>query len=149
MSEMRPPESGHDSGAPAASETPAETSGTRLQYQSQPGEDATAQSRRKRRWNWSWFGLGFATSTVLGVLGWLALSMGGSGGVADFFSSAAPFLYSGVFIVMLVLVLVGLVRGNDALRSFGVGGLIPYAVVLLGGLLLFGACLVSLGNYGR
>jgi hypothetical protein len=50
----------------------------------------------------------------------------------------------GSMILVIVAFIVGLVRRHDVLRSYGLGGLVAYAIAALIGLLLFGACLVNL-----
>jgi hypothetical protein len=50
------------------------------------------------------------------------------------------------FIASLLMFAIGAAKARPRLKSFGLGGMLFYAVVALLGLLLFGSCLIGLWN---
>jgi heme A synthase len=56
---------------------------------------------------------------------------------------AIPVIIGIHFIASLVLFIAGLTTGRARMRSFGLGGLLAYAIGALGLLLIFGSCLVG------
>lgn len=93
---------------------------------------------------------------ILGLMApWVLNSLAGGIGAGllsvvgpDGFAGGVTFYALSVLLPLLILIgclvlfIVGCTRGNERLRSFGLGGLIAYAATLLLGLLAFGSCLV-------
>jgi hypothetical protein len=142
MSEMQPPEGD----VRPESVPPAEGNQERQPQVPPASQDSPASQvppswppTPKRRLVWWAAALGFITPIVGVVLAMVVSSFGPVPAVILGYGSPA---------IVLVAFVVGVAKPNDALRSFGVGGLVAYGVVMLVGLLLFGACVVTLGSQG-
>lgn len=77
------------------------------------------------------YGIAAALSNVLpavafGLLSWLVMPM---------------------FAAFFVLFIIGRQRGNNAMRSYGLGGIWSFGLVMLLLLLAFGACFISLAGF--
>lgn len=148
MSEMQPPESEQVPTPPLAEQAgetpPAETPA------GLPSPPVGASPRVKRKVHGGYFTLGFLTPIAVGgimVGGAALLSMTNLGGPgAAILGIGGQALGAAVIVGMVVAMVVGTSKGNDRLRSYGLGGLVAYAAAALLSLLVFGACLVTLGG---
>ena len=110
----------------------------------------------KPKTNLLFFILGIiAPFVVYGITNYLLLYFtnlyGDTGSYSSGFSLLSIFTYAPYLLFFLFLFLFswGKKTQNVKLWSFGKGALIVYAVMLIGGLLLFGACFLTLGGYGK
>jgi len=131
MSEMQPPEGGSGHGEP-------------LPFAGMPPEDP-----KKQKIDGPFALLGFFTPWVANALIWWVFTV-----AADALSNHPRILaYSpvvleiAVFGGMLLAFVWGRSKGDNRLRSFGLGGLIAYVSAILIGLLAFGACWVILSGF--
>jgi len=148
------PEPPHDAAAfeggvqPPTAEQPASAPVTPPPYAPEPSETPS-----KPKLHWGFAALGFFTPWLLSALagaafGALATVMAESSLPFGILSQIPAVIGLLVFIGMLVAWQAGRGRGDNRLRSFGLGGVVSYAVILLLGLLAFGACFLLLGTGG-
>jgi hypothetical protein len=100
----------------------------------------------KRKLDGGFFALGLVTPLLAGALTTLPINIFGEG--APPLAWLGSVLPIGVFVAQLIAWLVGRVNGNNRLRSWGLGGVASVAMMALAGLLLFGACMLTLGASG-
>jgi len=138
MSETYPPEGEQNLGALSP-----ETDG--------PGEPASAMPEldSKPKLHWGFALLGFVATGVLSVgIAYGAAAVDSLTAPEAVSSATGPItllLEVAVFAGMVIAWIVG--RGRDnRLRSFGIGGLLTYLVVVLISLLAAGACFLTLGT---
>lgn len=122
---------------PAWPQQPAPAEWQQPSPQTVPGGEPPAKPRKTMVW-WA-FILGFVTPAVGTVLSLWLMS-------ATPYVALSAFVGYGPILAVVVAFVVGLVKPDDVLRSFGVGGLVGVGVGVLITLLLFGACLVSIAG---
>lgn len=144
MSETYPPEDVSAIVPPAEQPAPAEP----------PAAPPAQPPAGKPKVRWGFFALGFITPSAVYMLVASIVSTindatdtaaGLPGSLVAVVLSLATL---GVAVGMIAAFVVGNRRENPRLRSFGLGGLISYAVTMLISLLAFGACLLTLGGTG-
>jgi hypothetical protein len=141
MSETYPPEDDMGRGAPPE---PDAISG--------PPAPGDVPGRHKQKVHKGYAVLGFFTPWLVSAVFGFASSVFSN--FYDLFNGLLPVISAsalgiGVFVGMLLAFLIGRRRGDNRLRSFGLGGLIAYAATVLFSLLAFGACFVLLGQVGN
>jgi hypothetical protein len=138
MSETYPPEGEQNVGV-----LPPEMDG--------PSDPASAMPEppSKPKLHWGFALLGFAATGVLSVgITYGAAAVGSLSASTVALSIIGPItglLEVAIFAGMVIAWVIGRDRDNR-LRSFGIGGLLTYLVVVLVSLLAVGACFVSLGT---
>lgn len=107
---------------------------------------------RKPTLQWGFALLGFVATGVLSLGITFGASVVGSSIASDLalnlLGPIALLLELAVFVGMLIAWIVGRSKGNNRLRSFGIGGLVMFLAAMLFSLLAVGACFVSLGTGG-
>jgi hypothetical protein len=103
----------------------------------------------KRKLATGWFALGFFVPLVAYAVSFMLLLGGISSGGGSWLGYGLPALNVAVFLAAAAAWLVGRAKGNNALRSLGLGALASYAVTALLGMLLFGACMVAYNGGGN
>lgn len=86
--------------------------------------------------------LGFLTPVAV-----YAVLAGLSSAVPQFVLPAFMWVLMAMFVGFFVLFGVGRQRGNNALRSYGLGGIWSFGLAMLLLLLAFGACFISLAGF--
>lgn len=137
MSEMPP--SGSDSPTPPAGspQVPPPPEPPQVPAYATPTGPPEDKPRKKIVW-WA-FALGFITPAVGTALSLWILS-------STPLVALSALVGWGPILAVVVAFIVGLVKPDDILRSFGVGGMVGIGVGVLITLLLFGACLGSLAG---
>ena len=98
-------------------------------------EPAEPPKRIRRKVDWPFLLLGFFTPAALyGLVGFTSLP--------DTLANLAPWLFVAHFVGSLIALILGRQNKIERLRSYGLGGVVFYGVVLLALLLLFGSCLL-------
>lgn len=100
----------------------------------------------KAKLHWGYALLGFVTPWILNYVGGVLMA---DTWLASSFSALYAVSELGIIAGVVAAYLIGRSRGNNRLRSFGIGGLTSYVVSVLLGLLLVGACFLSLSGWNR
>lgn len=149
--QMLPLEGGEEHGVPGVPDAPAAPVVPEPVpvFPNDPSLDAAPPVVSKRKLDWPFAILGFLTPWLVGGLQVIVSAMlpgMDSGTAASIIAGIAGIGSMLVVVVMIVALIVGRIKDMNRLRSFGIGGLASYGVIMLVGLLAFGACMITLNS---